>query len=112
MKYLSKISMNNNLITIIFILIILIFFYLINNYLKIEHFLTYFQPFQSNETSLLNKFYNNKDYNKNYFKHKFDYNEIFMYSSNNGYIFFKEYSKRLIEKSKIVKSNLVQLNKA
>lgn len=110
MKYLSKISMNNNLITIIFILIILIFFYLINNYLKIEHFLTYFQPFQSNETSLLNKFYNNKDYNKNYFKHKFDYNEIFMYSSNNGYIFFKEYSKRLIEKSKIVKSNLVQLN--
>ena len=120
MKYLSKIDINNiyninknknnNFIIIVLILILLIF-YIMNYHLNIqENYLTYFKPFQTNETSLLNKFYNNQDYDKNYFKHKFDYNEIFMYSSNNGYIFFKEYSKRLIEKSKIVKSNLVQLS--
>ena len=119
MKYLSKIDINNiysinnknNKFIIIFLILILLIFCIMNNYLNIqENYLTYFKPFQSNETSLLNNFYNNQDYDKNYFKHKFDFNEIYMYSSENAYRFFDEYNKRLIEKSMIYKSNLIKLN--
>lgn len=97
--------------TYLVIIIILIIFILFNYYLNIqENFDTYFIPFYNNGSNLLRDFYKNEDYNKNFFKHKINYNDIYIYSSSNGYIFFNDFNKKLIQKSRIAKSNLVKLD--
>ena len=104
---------NDYVIIISLLILIFILFYFIHlklgKYIIQENFLTYFVPFENKTSSLLNDFYNNKDYNKNYLKNKFDYNQIYIYSSGNAFNFFNLYNKRLIEKSMINKSNLVKL---
>ena len=97
--------------TYFIIVAILIIFIVLNNYLIIrENYDTYFIPFSSNKESLLSKFYSNKDYNKNFFKHKMIYDEIYIYSSGNGYLFFDKFNSDLIQSSRIVKSNLIKLD--
>ena len=96
--------------TFLIIVIILVLFIILNKYLIIkENYDTYFIPFKNNKSSLLSKFYSNKDYNKNFFKHKINYNEIYIYSSGNAYLFFDKFNSNLLQDSRIAKSNLVEL---
>ena len=96
--------------TYLILIIILVLFILLNKYLIIkENYDTYFIPFTNNKLSLLSKFYSNKDYNKNFFKHKINYNEIYIYSSGNAYLFFDKFNSNLLQDSRIAKSNLVKL---
>ena len=96
--------------TYLILIIILVLFILLNKYLIIkENYDTYFIPFTNNKLSLLSKFYSNKDYNKNFFKHKIYYNEIYIYSSGNAYLFFDKFNSNLLQDSRIAKSNLVKL---
>ena len=96
--------------TYIILIIILVLFIILNKYLIIkENYDTYFIPFTNNKVSLLSKFYSNKDYNKNFFKHKINYNEIYIYSSGNAYLFFDKFNSNLLQDSRIAKSNLVKL---
>ena len=93
------------------LLFILILFIIINKYLVIqENYDKYFTPFYNNETNLLRNFYVNKDYNKNYFKHKINYNEVYIYSSNNGYMFLEKFNENLLQNSLIAKTNIYKLN--
>ena len=38
------------------------------------------------------------------------YDEIYIYSSGNGYLFFDKFNSDLIQSSRIVKSNLIKLD--
>jgi hypothetical protein len=96
--------------TILLFLIILIIFIFFNKYLIIqENYYTYFLPFYNVESNLLRNFYIDNDYNKNYFKHKMNYKDIYIYSNSSSFIFFENFNKKLLEKSKIVKTNLIKL---
>lgn len=93
------------------LLLILIVFILLNKYLIIqENYHTYFIPFYNIESNLLRDFYINKDYNKNFFKHKINYNEIYIYSCENGFMFFENFNKKLLAKTRIAKTNLIKLD--
>lgn len=93
------------------IIIIFILFVILNKYLNIqENYDVYFKPFSNNKVNLLANFYKNKDYNKNYFKHKINYNDIYIYSCENGNIFFNSFNKKLLQKSRIAESNLILLS--
>jgi len=96
-----------NFIVVTIVIFIIFLFFLINKILNVqENYDTYFIPFKNTSTNLLTKFYENKDYNKNFFKHKMNYNEVYIYSSNDGYLFFNNFNKSLLSKSRIVKTNL------
>jgi|SaaInlStandDraft_6_1057023.scaffolds.fasta_scaffold05962_2 hypothetical protein len=100
----------NILLFLIIFLIILIIFIFLNKYLIIqENYHTYFLPFYNVESNLLRKFYIDNDYNKNYFKHKMNYKEIYIYSNSASFTFFENFNKKLLAKSKIVKTNLIKL---
>ncbi len=100
----------NILLFLIIFLIILTIFIFLNKYLTIqENYHTYFLPFYNIESNLLRNFYIDNDYNKNYFKHKMNYKEIYIYSNSASFIFFENFNKKLLAKSKIVKTNLIKL---
>lgn len=95
----------------VILVIIFILFIIINKYLIIqENYHTYFIPFYNVESNLLRDFYINKDYNKNFFKHKMNYDYIYIYSNKTFYDFFKNFNKNLINKSKIVNTKLIKLD--
>lgn len=99
------------LLFLIIFLIILTIFILLNNHLVIqENYHTFFLPFYNVESNLLRDFYVNKDYKKNYFKHKMNYNKIYIFSSNNSFDFFNNFNKKLLAKTRIVKTNLIKLD--
>jgi len=91
--------MNYNLI-ILFIIIILLF-YLINKniIIKKENYLTYYLPFYDTNSNLLNKFYLEHNYSKNYFKKKFDYEIIKLGSDNFSYEFNLILSKLIVDET-------------
>ena len=92
-------------------IIILILFIITNKYLVIqENYDKYFTPFYNVESNLLRDFYKNDDYNKSFFKHKINYNEVYIYSNNNGYMFLKKFNDNLLQNSLIAKTNLYKLN--
>lgn len=101
------------MIIILYSVIILILFIIINQYLTIkENYLTYFLPFYTVESKPLRNFYINDDYNKNFFKHKLNY-EVFSFlgsKKNPQSNFLKQFSKRLLSKSNIVQSNYIELD--
>ena len=62
------------------LIIILILFIITNKYLVIqENYDKYFTPFYNIESNLLRDFYKNDDYNKSFFKHKINYNQVYIY---------------------------------
>ena len=96
---------------LLILIFILIFFILINKNLdRKEHFYTYFLPFYNVQSNLLRDFYVNKDYNKNFFKHKINYNDVYIFSNSNSYNFFQNFNKNLLDKSVIYKTNLIKLD--
>ena len=91
--------MNYNLI-ILFIIIFFIF-YTINKRLIVhkENYLTYYLPFYNIDSKLLNNFYREHNYSKNYFKKKFDFEDIKLGSSEYSYEFNELFSKILVDKT-------------
>ena len=91
--------MNYNLI-ILFIIIIFIF-YFINKRIIIqkENYLTYYLPFYSTDSNLLNKFYREHNYSKNYFKKKFNYEVIKFGSDKESHEFNLLLSKIIVDKT-------------
>jgi hypothetical protein len=91
--------MNYNLI-VLFIIIIFIF-YTINKRLIVhkENYLTYYLPFYNIDSNLLNNFYTEHNYSKNYFKKKFDFEVIKLGSSEYSYEFNEIFSKILVDKT-------------
>ena len=91
--------MNYNLI-VLFIIIIFIF-YTINKNLIIhkENYLTYYLPFYNIDSNLLNNFYREHNYSKNFFKKKFDYEVIKLGSSSYSYEFNVLFSKIVADKT-------------
>lgn len=91
--------MNYNLI-VLFIIIIFIF-YTINKRLIVhkENYLTYYLPFYNIDSNLLNNFYREHNYSKNYFKKKFDYEVIKLGSSEYSYEFNVLFSKIVADKT-------------
>ena len=91
--------MNYNLI-VLFIIIIFIF-YTINKRLIVhkENYLTYYLPFYNIDSNLLNNFYREHNYSKNFFKKKFDYEVIKLGSSTYSYEFNVLFSKIVADKT-------------
>jgi len=91
--------MNYNLI-ILFIIIIFIF-YFINKRIIIqkENYLTYYLPFYSTDSNLLNKFYREHNYSKNYFKKKFNYEVIKFGSDKESHEFNLLLSKIIVDRT-------------
>ena len=85
--------MNYNLI-ILFIIIFFIF-YTINKRLIVhkENYLTYYLPFYNIDSNLLNNFYREHNYSKNYFKKKIEFEVIKFGSSTYSYEFNVLFSK-------------------
>ena len=91
--------MNYNLI-ILFIIIFFIF-YTINKRLIVhkENYLTYYLPFYNTDSNLLNNFYREHNYSKNYFKKKFEFEVIKFGSSEYSYEFNVLFSKIVADKT-------------
>ena len=91
--------MNYNLI-VLFIIIIFIF-YTINKRLVVhkENYLTYYLPFYNIDSNLLNNFYREHNYSKNYFKKKFEFEVIKFGSSEYSYEFNVLFSKIVADKT-------------
>jgi hypothetical protein len=91
--------MNYKLI-VLFIIIIFIF-YTINKRLIVhkENYLTYYLPFYNIDSNLLNNFYREHNYSKNYFKKKFDFEVIKLGSNEYSYEFNELFSKILVDKT-------------
>jgi len=99
------------MIKILFLLVILIiFFYILNRFLKKqikENYLTYFLPFYNQDTYDLSNFYLNNDNNKNYFKKKFDYDNIKFGCIKQDYYFVKNLLRFYISTSNSVNSTAI-----
>ena len=64
-----------------------------------ENYLTYYLPFYNTDSKLLNNFYREHNYSKNYFKKKFDYEVIKLGSSEYSYEFNVLFSKIVADKT-------------
>ena len=96
---------------LLIIIFILLLFILINKKLDTqENFDTYFLPFYNVESNLLRDFYVNDDNNKNYFKHKLNYNEVYIFSNKYSYSFFKKFNSKLLKKSLLYKTKMIELD--
>ena len=96
---------------LLIIIFILLLFILINKKLDTqENFDTYFLPFYNVESNLLRDFYVNDDNNKNYFKHKLNYNEVYIFSNKYSYSFFKKFNSNLLSKSLLYKTKMIELD--
>ena len=96
----------------ILILLLYLLFYLINKVImkRQENYLTYFLPFYDVDSNLLNTFYKNHNYNKNYFKQKVDFNIINFGSNNYSQPFNKLISKIITGKTYIQYINSIGYN--
>ena len=87
---------------LIVFLSIIILFYIINNFILKkninEHYLTYFLPFYNRNSDDLANFYNNDENNLNYFKKKFNYQDL-----NIGTNYSEEYFIKSLIKKKFIK---------
>ena len=101
--------MNYNLI-VLFIIIIFIF-YTINKRLIVhkENYLTYYLPFYNIDSKLLNNFYREHNYSKNYFKKKFDFEDIKLGSSEYSYEFNELFINLLLNINQLIFSILLIL---
>jgi TRAP-type uncharacterized transport system substrate-binding protein len=97
MNYKLKLKLK---LLLIFIIIIILF-YIINKKIIIqkENYLTYYLPFYNIDSNILNKFYKDHNYSKNYFKKKFDYQIVKLGSSNYSYKFNTIFSKIIVDKT-------------
>lgn len=96
---------------LLIIIFILLLFILVNKHLNTqENFDTYFIPFYNVESNLLRDFYVNDDNNKNYFKHKINYNEVYIFFNKYSYNFFKKFNANLLKKSLLFRTNMIELN--
>ena len=87
-------------IIILFILIVIIFYVINKNIInEKEHYLTYYLPFYDIDSNLLNNFYREHNYSKNYFKKKFDFEVIKLGSSQYSYEFNVLFSKIAVDKT-------------
>jgi hypothetical protein len=102
--------MNYNLI-ILFIIIILLF-YFINNRIIVqkENYLTYYLPFYNVDSNLLNTFYKEHNYSKNYFKKKFDYQVVKFGSSSYFFEFNLLLSKLIVDGTKSYSISSINYN--
>ena len=109
--------MKHRVIILFFILIFLFYIFNTKIFENKETFLTYYLPFYNVESSLLNNFYKYHNYNKNYFKHKIDFNKLVIGSSPYSFIFNKIISRIIINKtlnneisSIIIKNRMKSIN--
>jgi len=84
---------------IILFIIIIFLFYIINKKIIIqkENYLTYYLPFYNVDSNLLNAFYKNHDYSKNYFKKKIEFEVIKLGSDSYSYKFNLLLSKLIVD---------------
>jgi TRAP-type uncharacterized transport system substrate-binding protein len=75
-----------------------------------EHYLTYFLPYYNNNITEMSKFYDNKDYQKNFFKKKFFYNPLIFIYNDYQKEYINQLSKIIISKSFLYKTINVNLN--
>ena len=75
-----------------------------------EHYLTYFLPFYNIEKNDLFRFYNNNENNLNYFKKKFNYNDLNIGTNKFDEYFVKILIKNFISISTIVNTNIIYYN--
>lgn len=99
------------MIKILFLIVIfIILFYILNKFLKKEvkeNYLTYFLPFYDKESYDLSNFYLNNDNNKNYFKKKFDYDDIKFGCIKDDYYFVKNLLRFYISTSNSVNGSSI-----
>ena len=99
------------MIKIIFLIVVfIIFFYILNKFLKKEikeNYLTYFLPFYNQESYDLSNFYLNNDNNKNYFKKKFDYDDIKFGCIKDDYYFVKNLLRFYISNSDSINASTI-----
>ena len=135
-KLITNYKLMNNYKIFLIIIIILIIFYSINKLIKKyntkinkeyteytydtydtndkkeikEHYLTYFLPYYGNNITELAKFYDNKDYNKNFFKKKFFYKPLIFIYNDYQKNYINQLSKIIISKSFLYKNINLKLN--
>ena len=98
-------------IIILIVLILFIFTFLYHSYETKEHYLTYFLPFNEDNTDKLDlyNFYSSKINNTLYFKSKMDYNKIKIGINDDTY-FIKYMLKIFLDNTNLVSSELVKFN--
>jgi len=91
------------------IIIFFIIFYIVNNKILVnkEHYLTFYLPFYNPNLNNITNFYLNDDNNKNYLKKKFNYDPLYITSTQSNSDFVKVILSNFISNSNLMNAKYI-----